>query len=134
MNTGGTQIWQGACHCHRTRFTITADIDHSRICDCSICHQRGALIFRAEEDQFTLHTSLSDMTLYEWGTGTAKDNFCKTCGILPFRRPRVQTADEAIEGLPVFSGWAINARCLEGLDVSQLPIQHIWGSRLSLPD
>ena len=33
--------------------------------------------------------SLGDATiLYLWGTNTAKRNFCKTCGILPWYRPR----------------------------------------------
>jgi len=85
---GDTHTWQGSCHCGRTRFQITADIDHIRICDCSICYQRGALNFRVEESQFQLLTPLSDLALYEWGTGTAKDYFCKTCGILPFRRTK----------------------------------------------
>ncbi|NIZ61158.1 hypothetical protein DL239_09230 [Sedimentitalea sp. CY04] len=130
MTTGGTQIWQGACHCRRTRFSVKADIDHTRICDCSICHQRGALIFRVEEEQFTLHTPLSDLTLYEWGTGTAKDYFCKTCGILPFRRPRAVSEEELSAGNAAFNGWAINLRCIEGLDISDLPIQKISGRLL----
>ena len=133
MKSGGTQVWQGACHCRRTRFSITTEIDHTRICDCSICHQRGALIFRVEEDQFTLHTPLSDMGLYEWGTGTAKDYFCKTCGILPFRRPREATAAELSAGETAFNGWAVNLRCVEGLDASKLPIRQIQGSSLPLP-
>jgi len=131
----GARTWAGACHCRRTRFEIVADINHIRICDCSICHQRGALIFRVEETQFTLLTSLSDLSLYEWGTGTAKDYFCKTCGILPFRRPRQFTQEEAATTGPlVFTGWAINARCLAGLDTSTLPIRHIHASQLPLPN
>jgi len=133
MQTGGTPIWQGACHCRRTRFTVAADIDHTRICDCSICHQRGALIFRIEEDQFTLHTPLSDLTLYEWGTGTAKDYFCKTCGILPFRRPRSITPEEAELGQQEFNGWAINTRCLSGFDATALPTRHIQAKNLPVP-
>jgi len=130
----GVHIWQGACHCGRTRFEITADIDHVRICDCSICHQRGALIFRVEEHQFHLLTPLSDLALYEWGTGTAKDYFCKTCGILPFRRPRKVTAEESAEsGRAVFNGWAVNARCLSGLDTSRLAVRRIHASQLPLP-
>jgi len=129
-----TQIWNGACHCGRTRFQVTADIDHIRICDCSICHQRGALIFRVEEEQFHLLTPLSDLGVYEWGTKTAKDYFCKTCGILPFRRPRVVTAQEsALSGRAIFTGWAINARCLAGLDTTTLPVRHIHASNLPLP-
>ncbi len=131
----GQQTWEGTCHCGRTRFQITADIDHIRICDCTICYQRGALNFRVEDAQFTLLTPLSDLSLYEWGTGTAKDYFCKTCGILPFRRPRRVTAQEAANSSRnIFTGWAINARCLKGLDTSTLPIHHVHASKLPLPD
>jgi len=133
---GDTHTWQGSCHCGRTRFQITADIDHIRICDCSICYQRGALNFRVEESQFQLLTPLSDLALYEWGTGTAKDYFCKTCGILPFRRPRKVTPQEAAaspSGRTTFNGWAVNARCLAGLDTSTLPIRHVYASTLPLP-
>ena len=133
MNSGGTQVWQGACHCRRTRFSVKAHIDHVRICDCSICHQRGALNFRVTDDQLTLHTPLSDLTLYEWGTGTAKDYFCKTCGILPFRRPGTATRVETEEGHLVFTGWAVNARCLDGLETTSVPVRYVQGSRLPLP-
>lgn len=134
MTGAGLSNWQGACHCGRTRFQITADIDHIRICDCSICHQRGALIFRVEEHQFQMLTPLVDLALYEWGTGTAKDYFCKTCGILPFRRPRKMTPEETSRsGRAIFQGWAVNARCLAGLVTSVLPVRHIHGKSLGLP-
>jgi len=129
-----TPIWQGACHCRRTRFQVAAHIDHIRICDCSICHQRGALIFRVAEPQFHLFTPLSDLALYQWGTGTARDYFCKTCGILPFRRPRKVTPSEATASTrAIFTGWAVNARCLAGLDTGTLPVRRIHASHLSLP-
>jgi len=134
MGGNGSKVWQGACHCGRTRFRITANIDHARICNCSICHQRGALIFRIEENQFDLLTPLSNLTLYEWGTGTAKDYFCKTCGILPFRRPRRVTPREAAQsGRQLFNGWAINLRCLQEFDPSKLPVRDIDGLSLPLP-
>jgi len=135
VDGNGTKVWQGACHCGRTRFRITADIDHVRICNCSVCHHRGALVFRVEEDQFNLITPLDDLALYEWGTGTAKDYFCKTCGILPFRRPRKTTQEEAvISGRKIFNGWAVNTRCLKGFDPSNLPVRDIDGLSLPLPD
>jgi len=128
------KTYQGACHCGRIRFSVTADIDHLRVCDCSICHQRGALIFRVEDHQLRHLTPLSDVALYEWGTGTAKDYFCKTCGILPFRRPRQVTPKEMSKGHPTFSGWAVNVRCLQGFDPASVPIRTIQGSQLQLPD
>jgi len=133
MTIGGTPIWQGACHCRRTRFEVHAEIDHARICDCSICHQRGALIFRVTEDALKLLTPLDDLALYQWGTGTAKDYFCKTCGILPFRRPRAVTPEEQAAGKTDLNGWAINLRCIEDVAAAELPVRTIRGSSLSLP-
>ena len=125
----------GSCHCGYVRFEVEveAEIDHKRICDCSICHKRGALIYRVPEAALTLHRSLSDLTLYEWGSRTAKDCFCPHCGILPFRRPGAPTAAERAQGVMPFDGWAINLRCLDGFDTDPLPVRHIRG-RASVHD
>ena len=124
------RTYQGSCHCGRTRFEVDLDLDHVRSCDCSICHKRGALIHRVEARQLRLLTPLEDLTLYRWHTGTAEDYFCPTCGVLPFRRPRHRTSQEIAEGVPEFSGWAINTRCLEGVDVDAIPVKRVHGSKL----
>ena len=113
------KTYQGSCHCGRVRFEVDADLDHVRVCDCSICRRRGALNHRVEPQDLRLLTPLEDMTLYTFHTHTAKDYFCPTCGILPFRRPR--TASEV---------WTINVRCLHDVDLSAVPVKHVYGSRL----
>ncbi|MGX9351046.1 GFA family protein [Shimia sp. W99] len=123
-------IYDGACHCGLVRFRVEADIDHVRVCDCSICHQRGALIYRVPDAALTLLTPLSELSLYEWGSRTAKDYFCPRCGILPFRRPSAPTRQEQAEGVQPFDGWAINTRCLQGFDPSTVPVRPIHGSRI----
>jgi hypothetical protein len=77
-----------------------------------------------------LLTPIEDLTLYQWHTRTAEDYFCPTCGILPFRRPRSRTPQEIAEGTPEFSGWSINVRCLEGVDLEAIPVEQVYGSRL----
>jgi hypothetical protein len=119
--------YSGSCHCGRVRFELTAEIDHVRVCDCSICRQRGALIFRVDEADLHLLTPLAELTLYQWGSFTAKDYFCPTCGILPFRRPSHPTEGELARGVRPFNGWAVNVRCLEGVDVDALPRRVIRG-------
>jgi hypothetical protein len=96
----------------------------------SICRKRGALNFRVDEADFQLETLLEDLSLYQWGSLTAKDYFCPTCGILPFRRPSHPTANEIISGTKLFTGRAINVRCLDDLDLSDLPQKMIYGSKL----
>jgi len=112
------------------RFVVTADIDHVRVCDCSLCQKRGALNFRIDEADFQLETPLEALSLYQWGSLTAKDYFCPTCGILPFRRPGHPTASELAGGMEIFNGWAINVRCLDDLNISNLPQKLIYGSKL----
>jgi hypothetical protein len=90
-----------------------------RMCDRSLCRRRGALNHRVEEQDFRLLTPIKELSLYQWHTMTAKDYFCPKCSILPFRRPR--TAPQL---------WTINVRCLEGVDLSAIPIKHVYGSRL----
>jgi len=113
------QTYRGSCHCGNVRFEIYAELDQVRVCDCSMCRRRGALLHRVDETSFRLLSPLGDLTLYQWHTKTAKDYFCPTCGIQPFRRPR--TAPHQ---------WSVNVRCLEGVDVDALPITYTHGSRL----
>jgi len=116
------QTYEGACHCGRVRFEVDADIDHVRVCDCSVCYKRGALNFRVHQDDFRPLTPLDEMTLYQWHTKTSKDYFCPDCGILPFRIPRMHNEGETI--------WTINVRCLAGIDAYELPIREVYGSQL----
>ena len=113
--------YRGSCHCGRVRFEVDADIDHVRVCDCSVCRRRGALNHRVDEQDLRLLTPLRELSVYEWNTKTAKDYFCPACGILPFRRPR--TAPHV---------WAVNVRCLEGVDLSAIPVKYVHGSKLDL--
>jgi len=124
------RTYQGSCHCGRVRFEVDLDLDHVRSCDCSICRRRGALIHRVDEGRLRLLTPLEDLTLYQWHTRTAEDYFCPTCGILPFRRPRHRTRAEMEQGMAEFSGWGINVRCLDGVDLDAIPVKRIHGSRL----
>lgn len=85
---------------------------------------------RVEDTALQLHTPLEDLTVYTWGSGTAKDYFCPHCGILPFRRPSAPTAAEQAQGAVRFEGWAINARCLAGFDPATVPVKQIDGLSL----
>jgi len=122
--------YTGSCHCGAVRFEIDAEIDHVRSCDCSVCHQRGALNFRVPKNKLYLKSSWDDLTVYEWGSRTAKDYFCKSCGILSFRRPSDPTQKEIAEGVKPFDGWAVNVRCIESICLDSLPIKKIYGSRI----
>jgi hypothetical protein len=114
------RTYRGSCHCGKVRFEVDADLDPVRVCDCSICRRRGALIHRVAQNRLRLFTPLEEMALYQWNTKTAKDYFCPVCGVLPLRRSR--TAPET---------WDVNVRCLADVDPSTLTIRYVQGSRLS---
>lgn len=65
------KTYQGSRHCNRVRFEIDADVNHVRVCDCSICSKRGALNFRVTAGDIRFLTPLSELTLYQWDTLTA---------------------------------------------------------------
>jgi len=111
--------YRGSCHCGEVRFEVDADIDHVRACDCSICRRRGALVHLVDGSDFRPLTPIEDLALYQFNTRTAKDYFCRTCGIQPFRRTRMAP-----------DRWAINVRCLEGVDLDSIRVERAFGSRL----
>ena len=124
------KTYQGSCHCGRTRFEVDADIDHVRACDCSVCIRRGALNHRVVRDRLRLLVPWTHLTLYHWGSKTAKDWYCPVGGIWPGRRPSDTTPQELGEGVEQFRGWAVNVRCLEDLDMETVPVRKSHGSRI----
>ncbi len=122
--------YTGSCHCGFVQFTFEAELDHQRICNCSVCQKRGAVIARIPDDALGINRPLSELSIYEWGSHTAKDYFCPHCGILPFRRPSAPTKAERAEGVPEFDGWAVNLRCVSGFDSMDLPTKHIHGKAI----
>ncbi|MDB5991156.1 MAG: hypothetical protein JWQ10_2559 [Herbaspirillum sp.] len=113
------QTYHGSCHCGLIEFEVDANLDHVRVCDCSMCRRRGALLHRVSEDDLRCLTPLSDLSAYRWHTGVAIDYFCPRCGIQTFRRPR--RAPQL---------WSINVRCLDGVDFDKLPVILTHGSQL----
>jgi len=123
------KTYRGSCHCGRVRFEVDAELDHVRECDCSVCRRRGALNHRVARERLRLETPWEELAVYRWGSLTARDYFCPTCGILPFRRPSDPTPVELAAGMEPFDGWAVNVRCLEGVDLDSIPRVRIHGAR-----
>jgi AraC-like DNA-binding protein len=61
------------------------------------------------------------LTLYEWNTKRAKHYFCSRCGIYVFHRKRAAP-----------DHFGINIFCLDGFDVSSLPVRETDGVEMSL--
>lgn len=108
----GMPTYRGSCHCGRVAFEVDGDIRGVIECNCSLCRRKGALWHAATEEQLRITGGLADLGLYQFGTMKAKHYFCKTCGMSPFSRPRLDP-----------SRWAVNVRCLDGVDVKALPVR-----------
>ena len=40
------KTYTGSCHCGKVRFEVAMNLDHVRVCDCTVCKKRGALNHR----------------------------------------------------------------------------------------
>jgi hypothetical protein len=110
--------YKGGCHCGQIAYEVEGEIAQVTACNCSICSRKGSLLWFVPKKNFRLLTSEERMGTYLFNKHIIKHHFCPTCGIHPFA--------EAVDpsGNPMA---AINARCLEGVEVSTLEIKHFDG-------
>jgi len=111
------QLHAGSCHCGRVRFELHAAIALAMECNCSLCRRKGALWHGASDQSLRIVSGEEDLTLYQFGTLTAKHYFCRHCGVSPFTRPRLDP-----------TRWAVNLRCIDALDLSSLEIYPFDGA------
>ncbi len=109
--------YQGSCHCGRVSFELEARLDYVMECNCSLCRRIGALWHGAAEPNLRITSGESELVLYQFNTKTAKHYSCKHCGVHPFSRPRLDP-----------TRWAVNVRCIDGVDASALPLKHFDGA------
>jgi hypothetical protein len=106
------KMYKGSCHCGKVRFEIVTDLNSAAECNCSICTKKGALHHRVPPERFKLVAGEDALTLYQFGTKTAKHWFCKYCGIHPFSNPRA-APDQ----------YSINVHCLDNVDLSKASLE-----------
>jgi len=95
-------LYQGGCHCGAIRFEIDSALSKASECNCSICTKKGALHHRVPAERFRLLAGEEALSLYQFGSRTAKHWFCRHCGIHPFSNPRLAPEQ-----------YSINIRCLD---------------------
>lgn len=103
--------YHGSCHCGRVTFELQARIDHAIECNCSICRRRGVLWHGVPDVGLRILSGADDLSLYQFGTMTAKHYFCRHCGVHPFARPRLAPEH-----------WVVNVRCIDGIDLSAIKV------------
>ena len=108
--------YKASCHCGGIRYEFDSEITFAEVCNCSICTRNGYLHRYTPPDRFRLLSPQENVATYLFGTGRAKNHFCPTCGISPFRRARSDPNQVDI-----------NLRCVEALDLSAIPVRHFNG-------
>jgi len=111
----------GSCHCGRIAFEVEGEIPAVMACNCSICQRKGVLMWFVPRSALTLLTPAADMATYTFNKHTIKHHFCPTCGIHPFGE------GTGPDGKP---SAAVNVRCLEGVDIESLKVNHYDGRKL----
>lgn len=102
-------IYKGSCHCAQVQFEVDCDLSKTMECNCSICSHKGAIYSPARHNNFKITQGKDSLTLYQFGTKTAKHHFCKHCGIHPFVNPRLAP-----------NLWLVNVRCLNGVEIEKI--------------
>ena len=110
---------KGSCHCGRIAFEVEGDPKGVMACNCSICSRKGSLMWFVPRDSLRLLTPEADMSTYTFNKHAIKHRFCPVCGIHAFGE-----ANDPKSGKPMA---AVNARCLEDVDVEALPVKRFDG-------
>jgi hypothetical protein len=87
-------------------------------CNCSLCEKKGSLLWFVPRDKFKLLTPESDAATYTFSKGIIKHRFCPTCGIHPYAEGIDPKGNRMA---------AINIRCLDGIELSAIPVTHFDG-------
>ena len=109
---------EGGCHCGAVRYEVEVDIESLVACNCSICSKRGWLLAFGPESAFELKQGEEALVDYQFGEKHIHHLFCGTCGVGSFGRGTRPDGTKTV---------AINARCLDGFDVTSVPVHHYDG-------
>ena len=113
--------YRGSCHCGRVAFDVEGEISEVMSCNCSMCQRKGTLMWFVPRKALTLLTPRDAMSTYTFNKHVIQHHFCPTCGIHPFGEGVTPSGGEMA---------AINARCLEGLDLKPLKVKDFNGRAL----
>ena len=111
-------LYRGSCHCGQVAFEVEGDLGQVMACNCSICSRKGSLLWFVPGDKLRLLTPQENLSTYTFNKHVIKHRFCARCGIHPFG----EGTDPSGKRMA-----AINVRCLDGVDLNSLSVQHFEG-------
>ena len=114
--SAAAEISRGGCHCGKIAFEVAGRPERVSECNCSICAKKGYLHWIVPRASFRLLMPMENLATYTFNTAVAKHHFCPNCGVAPFYIPR--SDPDKID---------VNARCLDGVDLARLGVDHFDG-------
>jgi hypothetical protein len=83
--------------------------------------KKNAVMYKVHESGLKILKGEDKLVLYRWNTGVARHYFCGACGIYTFHRKRAAP-----------DHYGVNVYCLDGVDVSQVPVRRVDGKTMSV--
>lgn len=113
-------LYQGSCHCGKLAFEVEGKLEGAMSCNCSICQRKGALMWFVPRSQLRWRAppDADALGTYMFNKHVIQHHFCTTCGIHPFGEGK---------GPDGHAMAAVNIRCLDGVDLAAVPVQHYDG-------
>jgi hypothetical protein len=111
-------LYKGSCHCGKIAFEVEGEIDGAMACNCSMCSRKGSLLWFTSRDNLKLLTPEEDIATYLFNKHVIQHHFCPECGIHPYAEGTDPKGNATA---------AINIRCIEGIDLEKVPVQHFDG-------
>ncbi|MCF6232938.1 MAG: GFA family protein [Rhodobacteraceae bacterium] len=99
---------RATCHCGAVEIEayLAQGLSTASRCNCSFCRRRGAAAVTAITARVTVVKGTGNLSLYTWGTHTARHWFCKTCGIYTHHQRRSNPSE-----------CGVNLGCFDGFDL-----------------
>ena len=113
--------YKGSCHCGKVAFQVEGEIKGAVACNCSMCQRKGSLLWFVPREKFQLLTPEHEASTYTFNKHAIKHRFCPVCGMHPYGEG-TDPKGNAIA--------AVNIRCIEGIDLSVIPVQNYDGRSL----
>lgn len=107
------KTYTGGCHCKAVRFEVDIELKDVMECNCSLCSKRGWLLTFVPLSAFRLIQGEDILTDYQFNKKMIHHTFCKVCGTASFGRGSDGKGNDMV---------AINARCLDDVDLSSLSV------------
>ena len=112
------KTYLGSCHCGAVRIRATTDLAQVIRCNCSICSRAGYVLAFVPEGDFVLEAGEGAQTDYQFGKKHIHHTFCSSCGVRTFSHGETKDGSTT---------YAVNVRCLEGVDVGALAVTDFDG-------